>query len=697
MDDKINKSGKLLIEFFSEEIPARMQVQSGINLENLCKKAFNFRGISFGDIDVYTGSRHLAIIVDKLDLKQKGQTIEKRGPRFNADEKALNGFLKSNNIQLSDTTLIDTKNGKFYFYIQKIKDLETIEIIPEIIAEIVSGFKWAKSQRWGNTEVRWGRPLRNILILLNNKVVKGTLNLGNNETIRFSDFTYGHRSFDGKIKIEHVNQYKKVLLENNVILKREDRILKIENDIKILLNKNNLSLLNDKLLMEEVAGLIEFPNVLMGSISNEFMGLPPEVLSTAMRVHQKYFSTLNNQNVLAPNFIFVSNSIKDTKRDKTIIEGNERVLKARLSDSNFFWKTDLSKSFEFWNRKLKEVVLYENLGSMYDKTIRISKISKFFSQAFNVNSSLAEQASLLSKADLVSEMVGEFPELQGVMGGYYASEMNYPELVSKAISEHYKPKGILDTIPTTSLGGMLSMSDKIDTLTSFFVIDKKPSGSKDPLALRRSASGIVQILIGFNLKISIDELFKYSLTLHNNVLISVEEELKNFIIDRLRIILKTEEIKPDIIDSVLSLDNINNVPFLIIYKRIHLLNKIISLDEFNMFLVNFKRLNNILKSEGLSKYNSLNVNVDLLKTSFETNLCEMINDINDLSTKLQNELNIQEIVLDKFVEAYPSINLFFENTIINDKNEIIRENRLCLLFKLKQAIVNYANFDLIDS
>lgn len=204
-------------------------------------------------------------------------------------------------------------------------------------------------------------------------------------------------------------------------------------------------------------------------------------------------------------------------------------------------------------------------------------------------------------------------------------------------------------------------------------------------------------MIGFNLKISIDELFKYSLTLHNNVLISVEEELKNFIIDRLRIILKTEEIKTDIIDSVLSLDNINNVPFLIIYKRIHLLNKIISLDEFNMFLVNFKRLNNILKSEGLSKYNSLNVNVDLLKTSFETNLCEMINDINDLSTKLQNELNIQEIVLDKFVEAYPSINLFFENTIINDKNEIIRENRLCLLFKLKQAIVNYANFDLIDS
>jgi glycyl-tRNA synthetase beta chain len=180
-------------------------------------------------------------------------------------------------------------------------------------------------------------------------------------------------------------------------------------------------------------------------------------------------------------------------------------------------------------------------------------------------------------------------------------------------------------------------------------------------------------------------------------LISVEEELKNFIIDRLRIILKTEEIKPDIIDSVLSLDNINNVPFLIIYKRIHLLNKIISLDEFNMFLVNFKRLNNILKSEGLSKYNSLNVNVDLLKTSFETNLCEMINDINDLSTKLQNELNIQQIVLDKFVEAYPSINLFFENTIINDKNEIIRENRLCLLFKLKQAIVNYANFDLIDN
>ena len=697
MDNITINNGNLLIEFFSEEIPAGMQVQSGINLENLCKKAFNLRGMSFGNMHVYTGSRHLSIIIDKLDLKQKDQMIKKRGPRFNADKKALNGFLKSNNIELSDTTLIDTKNGKFYFYIQKIKGFKTIDIIPEIINEIVFCFTWSKSQRWGNTEVRWGRPLRNILILLNNKIVKGTLNLGNNEIIRFSDFTYGHRSFDGKIKIENVNQYKKVLLENNVILKREDRILKIENDIKVLLNKNNLLLLDDKLLMEEVAGLIEFPNVLIGSISNEFMGLPPEVLSTAMRVHQKYFSTLNNQNDLAPNFIFVSNSITDAKRDKTIVEGNERVLKARLSDSIFFWKSDLSKSFEFWNCKLKEVVLYENLGSMYDKTIRISKISNYFSQAFNVNSSLAEQASLLSKADLVSEMVGEFPELQGIMGGYYSSAMGYPEDVSKAISEHYKPKGVLDSVPATSLGGILSMSDKIDTLTSFFVIDKKPSGSKDPLALRRSASGIVQILIGFNLKISIDELFKYSLTLHNNISISVEAELKNFIIDRLRIILKTEEIKTDIIDSVLSLENIFNIPFLIIYKRIHLLNKIISLDKFNMFLVNFKRLNNILKSEDLSKYNSLNVNVDLLKSSFETNLCKMINDINDLSSKLQNELNMQEIVLEKFVETYPSINLFFENTIINDKNKIIRENRLCLLFKLKKAMVNYANFDLIEN
>ena len=441
--------GNLLLEFFSEEIPARMQLNSEKQLENLLTKSLTESGIAFSNFKTYSSPRHLSIIIKNIDLKQKDQKIEKRGPRHNANQKAIDGFLKSNNLSLKDTFIKETKNGKFYFHSQVITGKKTRYILPDIVNTIVNNFVWPKSQRWANTDLKWARPLRNIILLLNDQLVKGKVYLGKDDFLDFTNFTFSHRMNDKKIIINNIENYEKLLKDNNVIIDRKKRFKKIINDASILLDKKKLKLVNDASLLEEVVGLIEFPNILIGSIGKQFMKLPREVLSTVMRVHQKYFSITDQKNNLESIFLFVSNSIKDKNRDLRVIEGNERVLKARLSDASYFFEKDTSNSFENWNQKLKNVLFYEDLGSLHDKINRMANISIFFAKFFEVKSELAREASLLSKADLVSEMVIEFPELQGVMGGHYAKIKNKPEEVSKAIFEHYRPRGFSDDLPET--------------------------------------------------------------------------------------------------------------------------------------------------------------------------------------------------------------------------------------------------------
>ena len=697
LSNLINIKGQLLLEFFTEEIPARFQVESGNQLENLMKKILNKKEINYEEIKTYSGPRHLSIVIKQIDLQQNDQITEKRGPRFDADQKAVNGFLNANKIELKDTELKDTKNGKFYFCSQKIKGLKTAEILPDIIHEIAYGFTWSKSQRWSNTKLRWGRPLRNILLLLNDDLVQGSLDLGNNEIIPFDNHTYGHRHYEDKrILVNKISNYKNILADKNVILERADRKSRISKSIDKLLKDNNLSLLPDQYLLEEVIGLVEYPNVLLGSISSEFMSLPPEVLSTAMKVHQKYFSTINEDNELAPYFIFVSNSLPELKRDANVIEGNERVLKARLSDASFFWKSDLLQTFDIWNKKLKNVTFYEGLGTLYDKTLRLSKLSKDFLIEFNVEASMASQASLLSKADLASDMVVEFPDLQGIMGSYYSDLAGNNSEVSKAIKEHYLPRGLSDQIPKTNLGAMLSLIDKVDTLTCFFKIGKKPTGSKDPFALRRSASGIVQLLTEFNINMTLNKLFLCSLKLHNNISKSLQIELMDFIIERLKISLKNKDIKNDIINSMLSSDNIYNLSFQIILQRINILSKKNEDKRFKKFLVNFKRLNNILKPNDLLNINNAEVNPELLENNNEKNIFLMINNFKIKNTNSDFKVDIQEKVLNEIIDFQDQISSFFENVTVNVRDVEIKKNRLCLLSIIREEIIKYSKFHLIE-
>ena len=696
MSKNNDNKGKLLLELFSEEIPARMQINSEKQLSSLFEKSLIKRDIGYGSFLTFSSSRHLSIIINNLDLKQKNQIIEKRGPRVGSDKKAINGFLKSNNIQENDIVIKDTKNGKFYFYHNHINGINTSEVLPDIINEIIDSFVWPKSQRWAYSELRWARPLRNILLLLNNQLVEGKVAIDKNNSLYFSNYTFGHRHDSKKIEVRSIDDYESLLEKNKVILDRDKRRNKIVSDTKLLLKDKSIKLLDDDHLLDEILGLIEFPNVLIGSIDEQFMNLPKEVLTTAMRVHQKYFSIIDNKNNLVPKFLFVSNTIPEKERDKRVIEGNERVLKARLSDSNFFWKTDTSITIKNLNEKLKNVLFYEGLGSLYEKTIRLSKVSKYFSSLFNVDESLAKEASLLSKFDLVSEMVGEFPELQGIMGSYFTKLNGKSKEVSNAIFEQYKPKGISDEMPTTNLGGMLSMIDNIDTLTGFFIINKKPSGSKDPFALRRAGFSIVQILMKFKLNISISDLFTESFNSYKNSSKIIKLDLVDFIIDKVRFILKNQNFRDDIITSVFSLKDAKNYLFPILYERVKHINDVKDTSDFKLFLVNFKRLNNIIKSKKLPDISDVKVNPDLFETSEEKEIYNKSDNLNFNLKKYLINLDYQKSILQEIINLQYAINSFFETVIVNHEEKIIKNNRIALLTKLSDSILEFSNFGLIE-
>ena len=690
------QKGDLLVEFFSEEIPARLQVGSGEQLENLFVKKLVSRELSFHSCKTYTGPRHLAIIIRDIDLVQKDQLVEKRGPRLGSEEKAINGFLKSNNISLSDTIVKKTNNGDFYFYSQNIVGENTAKILPDIINEIIFDFLWSKSQRWAYSDLKWARPLRNILILLNDEPVEGEIRIGKNTFLNFTNFSFGHRHHNQKIIVKSINQYEDLLKNNNVIIDRENRKNKILSGIDLLLNDKQLNLKQDNSLLDEITGLVEFPNVMIGTIDNEFMSLPPEVLSTAMKVHQKYFTIFDNKKKLAPKFIFVSNALSEKNRNIRITEGNQRVLRARLSDASFFWKVDTSNSLDYFNKKLKKVLFYDGLGSIFDKTIRLAKISDFFASFFNLDPSLAKETALLSKADLASEMVGEFPELQGIMGGYYSKINGAIPDVSIAISEHYKPKGLSDELPKSNLGAMLSVIDNIDTLTGFFVINKKPTGSKDPFALRRSGFSIVKILIKFKVNISISDLFTEPLKIFDNSSKIIQDELYAFIIDKLSYVLKKEGFGDDIIKSIIDLPDLYKIPFQVLHKRIQSIKTIHQTEEFKFFLSNFKRLNNIIKTNELPEGSQIYLDQSLFEGSEEEDIFNISNHLRLEFAKNKYQLDKQEFILNEITKTSTLINIFFENIIVNHENNIIKNNRLKLLIGLRNIIIQYTNFSALE-
>jgi glycyl-tRNA synthetase beta chain len=478
---------QLLIELFSEEIPARMQAGAARDLERMASERLKAAGLTWETLTTYAGPRRLTLVVEGLPAATPDRSEEMKGPRANAPEQALEGFLRKTGLTRDQLT---ERDGVLFAVIDQ-KGRATADLIPEMVEAIIRGFPWPKSMRWGSGTLTWVRPLKRIVCLFDGKVVPFAV-----EGIESGDATEGHRfmGIGRPLEVRSFEDYPKQLEDNFVLLDQADRKLKILEGARAACRAQGLELVEDDGLLEEVSGLAEWPTPILGDMDPSFLDLPPEVIRLSMKTHQKYFAVHDPvTGTLAPNFVVVAN-VEASDGGKALAAGNSRVLSARLNDARFFWDEDRKVGFETWLKKLEGVTFHARLGTMAERVDRISALAREIAPLVGADPDQAEQAARLAKGDLASGMVGEFPELQGVMGGYYA-RAEHGDAIADAIRDHYKPQGPTDTVPTAPLTVAVALADKLDTLVGFFAIDEKPTGSKDPFALRRAALGVIRLVL----------------------------------------------------------------------------------------------------------------------------------------------------------------------------------------------------------
>jgi len=489
---------QLLLELLSEEIPARMQAGAARDLERMARERLLAEGLIPEALKTFAGSRRLTLVAEGLPAAQKDRHEEIKGPRTNAPEQALDGFLRKNGLQKSDLT---EKDGVWFATLHR-KGRPTPEIVAEMVEAIVRDFPWPKSMVSGVSKLRWVRPLRRILCVFDGEVVPFHI-----EGIPSGDTTQGHRFMGSgqSFKAKDFDAYAEKLEKHFVVLDPQERKDRIVDAARTLCFARNLELVEDQGLLEEVAGLVEWPAPVLGDMDPAFLDLPPEVIRTSMRVHQRYFAVRDPKSgKLAPHFITVAN-IEATDGGKTIAKGNAKVLTARLADARFFWNEDRKVRLEDRLEKLKGVTFHAKLGAMYERVERLEMLAGALAPRVGADTPKAVQAARLAKADLGSGVVGEFPELQGIIGGYYATGEGLSPLVAEAIRDHYKPVGANDEVPDRPVTMAVALADKLDTLTAFFAINEKPTGSRDPFALRRAALGVIRIVLASELRIPLRE------------------------------------------------------------------------------------------------------------------------------------------------------------------------------------------------
>ena len=544
---------ELLIELFSEEIPARMQKRASDDLKRLVTEGLKAAGLNFSSTEAYATPRRLALVVNGVPEKQPTVREERRGPRLDAPEKAINGFKGS----LPEGTEIEereTEKGVFLFGVVEKEGADTESLMSCLIVDTVHKLPWQRSMRWGTSELRYVRPLQSVLCVFNGIPILGEFDIGGDAQVVFRDQVFGHRFLAPRsFKATSSDAYKKGLMNAFVMLDPADRLAKIENDLIALTNDANLKIRKDPGLLEEVTGLVEWPVVLLGAIDDEFMNVPDEVLITSMRSHQKYFSLLNEDGSLAPRFGVVAN-VEANDGGKAIIAGNERVLRARLADAKFFWDQDRKESLESKAPSLKGMVFHAKLGSLGEKVDRVQTLAAVIS-AFVPDSDRDKvwSAARLAKADLVTDMVNEFPELQGVMGRYYARHDGECDEVAEAIADHYAPQGPNDRCPNAPISVCVALADKIDTLVGFWTIDERPTGSRDPYALRRATLGVIRLIVENKLRIPLLHVFGKAAALYGDTSTFESGDLLGFFADRLKVHLREKGVRHDILTAVFAL------------------------------------------------------------------------------------------------------------------------------------------------
>tara|TARA_Y100000590_G_scaffold469412_1_gene656851 strand:- start:1457 stop:3529 length:2073 start_codon:yes stop_codon:yes gene_type:complete len=686
-----------LLEVFSEEVPAALQ-EKGVNqLEKFLINELNQKSLSHSRVLTMSTPRRLVVIIKDIDSIQKDTVEERKGPSINSSKKSIDGFLKSVNLSFEDVEKRETSKGIFLFAKITRKGEYTTKILSEIIPIALGKISWPKSMRWGENQIRWIRPIKSILCLFDDKKIE--FRFGH---IVSNNITYGHKFHSpGLIEVDNSKGYLKSLHSAKVMLDVKDRIKVIEEKSKNLALNNGLDIVEDVNLIKENACLVEWPEVFLGAIDKDLMNLPEEILYSSIKIHQRYIALKEKDGTLAPFFIIVSNTIpKD--HGKSIIAGNQRVLRARLSDALFFYSRDCEKKIEENAKLLSNVVFQSQLGMMDKKVDRLADLSESIIKYFDVSLiDEAKQAAKLCKADLVTEIVSEFPNLQGIMGSYYAKKDGFSENIVLAIRQHYSPSGPNDQCPKEPVSIAIALADKLDTLVGFWIINKKPTSSSDPYGLRRSALGIVRIILENEIDLSINELLERSVNLYVSQGLHADsdkivESARNFIFDRLKIFIKSQGISHDLITASLKIEFDD--------KLLRFLNRIISLKSFLSqdigidLLKAYRRANNIVSIE--LKKNSF---VNKGEPSKDLFLLNEEHELNDCLQEINGEILVR-VKSGEFSEAMENLSLlskpidnFFESVKVNTEDATLRENRLKLLSKITATFNMVADFSQIES
>ncbi|MGR3570431.1 glycine--tRNA ligase subunit beta [Brevirhabdus sp.] len=669
----------LLLELFSEEIPARMQARAADDLKRLVTNGLVEAGLTYAAAAAFSTPRRLTLTIEGMLAESPTQREERKGPRVDAPEKALEGFLRATGLTRDRLEARDDKKGQVWFATIEKPGRPAPEIVAEVVTATVRSFPWPKSMRWGAGSLRWVRPLHSILCI--------TYDEGGAQVVPFEidgiaagDSTRGHRFMapDG-FAVMSFDDYAARLKRAKVVLNPQERADHIWADATNAAFAQGLEAVEDRGLLAEVAGLVEWPVVLMGAIGADFLDLPPEVLQTSMREHQKFFSVRNPKSGRIEKFVTVAN--RETADDgATILAGNGRVLAARLADAKFFWENDLrvaQAGMGEWLDKLGAVTFHNKLGSQADRIARIAALAR----------EIAPQVG--ADADLASEMVYEFPELQGVMARYYAEKAGLGEDIARAAQEHYQPLGPSDAVPTAPVSVAVALADKIDTLTGFWAIDEKPTGSKDPFALRRAALGVIRLVLENGLRVGLEQVFAASRQDADSA------DLLAFFHDRLKVYLRDRGIRHDVIDASLAMPGNDDLSLLV--KRAEALSDLLKSDDGENLLQGFKRANNILtqaeEKDGVEY--SFGADPKLAETEEERALFAALD---AARARIEPAMRAEDFAtaMQAMASLRAPIDAFFETVQINAESQILRRNRLNLLHSIRAICSDVADLNRIE-
>lgn len=748
---------QFLFEIFCEEIPARMQARAEEDLARLMSDRLKEAGLKWDSLEAFSGPRRLGLVIEGLPLKTEDVREERKGPRTDAPEKALEGFMRGAGITSLDQCKIEEgKKGSFYIAVIEKPGRETAEVISEAIPEILKSFPWPKSMKFGQDETaqRWVRPLRSLICLLDGQVIKTEV-FG----ITSGDVTDGHRIHgSGPFSVTDFADYDAKLRQNGVILRRDERKQLVLDGARRVCEEAGLELIEDQGLLEEVTGLVEHPAPILGDMDPDFLDLPPEVIALTMKTHQKYFAVRDPKfGKLTSKFVVLANQ-DAPDGGKAIAAGNARVLSARLSDARHFWDLDRKTGLEAMASELGKVTFHEKLGTVADKVERVAMLARELAPVVGADADMAEKAARLAKADLVSQMVYEFPELQGAMGRYYALDAGLDPQIADAIKDHYKPQGPSDDVPTAPVSAAVALADKLDTLVGFWAIDEKPTGSKDPFALRRAALGVIRILLDGNARLPLktallepvvslaeeignkvfdqrvqaievaENIFERELLeredikslldraykdvgVDANVLVLVIRDLLAFFADRLKVHLKDEGVKHDVIDAVFALGDDDLVR---VTKKARALQAFMNSDDGQALLQGYRRAANILAAEekkgfdlasaraeaveGADVDNDAALMIAIAKTAEAAEERALIAAIEGADEVASVALNTEDFegAMSALSQLREPVDAFFEAVVVNAEDSMVRRNRLLLLSRIRAAADQVADFSRLE-